>query len=143
MVGVFYFAAIFIATTVLVLMHPAIDPGLATFWDRTFGKQLGRESPFSIWGQVSGLAPLQAAVTVGALGLAVAVAFVPRRRSLVQIAALAAAVLIATELTLEHWFYLYIPWFFGLLIVAIAARSAEGVSETEGPKEVQARPGVP
>ncbi len=122
LIPVLYFAAIFIATTVLVLMHPAVDPGLVTFWDRTFGKQLGRESPFSIWGQVSGLGPLQVAVTLGAGALAIAVAFVPRRRSLVQIAALAAAVLIATELTLAHWFYLYIPWFFGLLIVALAAR---------------------
>ena len=132
-VPVLYFATIFFATAVLVLMHPAVDPGLATFWDRTFGKQLGRESPFSIWGQVGGLGPLQVALTVGVGALAILVAFVPRRRSLVQIAALAAAVLIATELTLEHWFYLYIPWFFGLLIVAIAAKAGDGTSSAATP----------
>ena len=48
------------------------------------------------------------------------VAFVPRRRSLVQVAALAAAVLIAVELTAEHWFYLYIPWFAALALPALA-----------------------
>ena len=39
----------------LMLAHPAIDPGLATFWERTVESQLDRSSPFSIWGQVAGL----------------------------------------------------------------------------------------
>lgn len=55
------------------------------------------------------------------LGLVLAVAFVPRRRSLTQVAALAAAVMIAVEPTAEHWFYLYIPWFVGLALPAIAS----------------------
>ena len=53
--------------------------------------------------------------------LAIVVAFVPRRRTLPQIAALAAAVLIAIQLSVDHWFYLYIPWFFGPLAIALAA----------------------
>jgi hypothetical protein len=121
-----YFATVFIATVVLLLLHPAVDPGLAAFWDRTVGSQLGRESPFSIWGQVSALQPIQTAVTVGAVALAAALAFVPRRRSLVQLAALSAAVLIATQLAVEHWFYLYIPWFFGLLMAGIAPQPGAG-----------------
>ncbi len=52
--------------------------------------------------------------------LALVVAFVPRRRSLAQVSALAAAVMIAVELAAEHWFYLYIPWFAGPLLVALA-----------------------
>ena len=43
----------------LLLAHPAIDPGLATFWERTVESQLDRSSPFSIWGQVAGLGWLQ------------------------------------------------------------------------------------
>ncbi len=121
-----YFAAVFVGTGALLLLHPAVDPGLATFWDRTVANQLGRESPFSIWGQVSWLAPLQVAVALGAVGLAVTFAFVPRRRSMVQIAALGAALLIASQLAIEHWFYLYIPWFFGLLMVAIAVDLGRG-----------------
>jgi fatty acid desaturase len=48
------------------------------------------------------------------------VAFVPRRRTVVEVAALAAAVMIAFEIGLTHWFYLYIVWFFPLVIVALA-----------------------
>ena len=53
------------------------------------------------------------------VGLAVAVAFVPRRRDTLQIAALGAAVLIATQLLAVHWFYLYIVWFAPFLLVAL------------------------
>ncbi len=52
--------------------------------------------------------------------LAAAVAFVPRRRSLAQVAALGAALLLAMELTADHWFYLYIPWFLPFVFVALA-----------------------
>jgi hypothetical protein len=111
----------------LMLAHPAIDPGLATFWDRTLATQLDRESPFSIWGQVESLGWLHTLVIALTAGLAIAVAFVPRTRSIGQIAALAAAVVIATELTADHWFYLYIPWFFAPLAIALAVpRPAAG-----------------
>ena len=33
-----------------------------------------------------------------------------------------AAVMIGSQLILEHLFYLYIPWFLGPVLVAIAAR---------------------
>ena len=107
-----------------MLAHPAIDPGLATFWERTVESQIERSSPFSVWGQADGIGWLQLAVIALAAGLAVAVAFVPRRRSLAQVAALAAAVVIAVELTAEHWFYLYIPWFLPALLIALATTSA-------------------
>ena len=42
--------------------------------------------------------------------LALVVAVVPRRKGPVELAALTAAVLIAFQLTLTHWFYLYLPW---------------------------------
>jgi hypothetical protein len=47
---------------------------------------------------------------------------VPRRKSLLQLAALTAAVLIGFELVLTHWFYLYIPWFFPFVAFAVLAR---------------------
>jgi hypothetical protein len=46
--------------------------------------------------------------------------FVPRRRGVGQTAALGAALLIAFQLSLTYWFYLYIVWFFPLVIVALA-----------------------
>jgi hypothetical protein len=53
--------------------------------------------------------------------LAIAVAFVPRRRDVVVVAALAAAVVIALQLAVTHWFYLYLVWFFPLVLVALLA----------------------
>jgi hypothetical protein len=114
-----YFSIALIGGVALMLALPAIDPGLATFYDRTVKSQINRDSPFSIWGQDHSLEWLQTLVKAFAVGLAVLVAFVPRRRSVPQIAALSAAVLIAVELTAEHWFYLYIPWFFGLAITGL------------------------
>ena len=53
---------------------------------------------------------------------AIAVAFVPRRKSILQLAALTAAVLLGFELVLTHWFYLYLPWFFPFAAIAVLAR---------------------
>jgi hypothetical protein len=132
-VRLLYFAAVFASVGALLLVYPAVDPGLATTWERTVQSQLDRSSPFSIWGQVSGLQPLQTLLTVATIALAAVLALIPRERTLVQVAALSAAVIIAAEITLEHWFYLYIPWFFGMLIAAIAPEVADDRSRDLAP----------
>ena len=114
------FAGGFLLVTVAVMLWPALDPGLKTFYDRTIGFQDGRNSPFSIWGQVS-LEWLRTILIVATAGLSVLLAFRPRRKSIVQVAALGAALLIALQLTLHHWFYLYVTWWYPLLLVAVAA----------------------
>ena len=43
----------------------------------------------------------------------------PSRRDDVTVAALGAAVLIALQLTVTHWFYLYLVWFLPLLLIAL------------------------
>ena len=48
--------------------------------------------------------------------------FVPRRRDVVGLAALCAAVLIALQLGVTYWFYLYIVWFFPLVMLALLGR---------------------
>ncbi len=53
-----------------------------------------------------------------AVALALAVALCPRFKTPLQIAALAAAVLIAVQLTATHWFYFYVVWFLPLVLVA-------------------------
>jgi hypothetical protein len=113
------FTAAFAGAALLFVAHPAIDPGLATFYERTIGMQAERVSPFSIWGQAE-IGWLHTLVKALAVGLALLVAFVPRERDLRVIAALGAAVMIAVELTAEHWFYLYIVWFLPMLLLAIA-----------------------
>jgi hypothetical protein len=109
--------------TALVLTWPALNPGLQTFYDRTIGIQADRDSPFSIWGQTS-LEPVRIAVLVATGALSLLFAFVPRRKSFVQLAALSTALLILLQLTLHHWFYLYIVWFYPLLLIALASLPA-------------------
>jgi hypothetical protein len=117
------FVLAFAATAAAVMIWPAIDPGLHTVYDRTVAYQAGRNSPFSIWGQVPSLEPLRVAVLIGVAGLALLFAFRPKEKQLFQVAALGAALLIGVQLTMHHWFYLYIVWFYPLLLVAMASLS--------------------
>jgi uncharacterized membrane protein (UPF0136 family) len=113
------FAAGFVLVGVAAMLWPAIDPGLRTTFDRSLGAQTGRNSPFSVWGQAN-LEWLHTILLAALAALALALALVPRRKSLLQVAALSAALIIGVQLTLHHWFYLYIVWFFPLLLVALA-----------------------
>ena len=45
--------------------------------------------------------------------------------SAIRIAALSAAILLALQLGASHWFYLYIPWFFPLVMLALLGRWGE------------------
>ena len=47
----------------------------------------------------------------------------PRRRDELTVAALGAAVLIALQLAVTHWFYLYIVWFLPFLLIALLGAS--------------------
>lgn len=111
------------ALTAAVALLPVILGGdLRTFWDHTIAFQRERESPFSIWGLWSGLDGVQTAVQIGAVLLALAVGVWPRRPTLVQMAACGAAVLIALQLGITYWFFLYVVWFFPLVLVALLGR---------------------
>ena len=112
-------AAGFAALGTFAMAPVAFGDGLRTFYDRTLAFQSDRGSPFSIWGLYD--LPGRTVVLAAALVLAVVVAFVPRRRDPVTVAALGAATLIALQLALEHWFYLYLVWFLPLSFVALLA----------------------
>jgi hypothetical protein len=93
--------------------------GAQRFWDRTVGFQLGRDSPFSLWGQYTWLRPVQIALGVS-VGLAALIALRrPRELDLRRFAAVSGALLVGVQLVLTHWFYLYIPWFLPFVIVAL------------------------
>jgi len=131
------FVAAFLATSLAALSVLALEPNLgraiSTFWNKTFKRQLNRESPFSIWDwrqyHAAGLPNLrlvQIALIVVVLALAVASAFYPRRRSPLQLAALSGALLVGFELALTYWFYTYIVWFFPFAAIALLA-GARGI----------------
>jgi hypothetical protein len=115
--------AIFTALLAVVLVATFLpflpDGGLRELYDRTLGYQASRRSPFSVWGQLDAGETYRSAMTVLALLLAVAVAFVPRNKTPLQVAALGAAVLIAVQLAASHWFYLYVVWFLPLALIAL------------------------
>jgi hypothetical protein len=119
------FIVAFALTTLCVLLWPALDPGLHTFWDRTVAYQVGRDSPFSIWGQAPSLEPLRIAILIAVALLALALAFRPREKQIFQVAALGAALLIGVQLTMRHWFYLYIVWFYPLFLIAVSTIEQE------------------
>ena len=95
------------------------DGGVRAFWSRTIGYQLGRDSPFSIWGQYPALRPLQLALMAGVAIAALLALRYPRRMDLLRMTALSGALVIGVELTMTHWFYLYIPWFLPFAFLAL------------------------
>jgi hypothetical protein len=120
----------------ILLLEPDVLHAARLFWDRTFGWQLGRSSPFSIWDWdeypgFPGLHNVQTGLKIALLVAAVAVYFVPRRKNVIQLSALSAALLIGFELVLTHWFYLYIPWFFPFVAFAVFTPAVKGAFERE------------
>ena len=127
------FAAATLAAFSILLLEPNPIHAAHVFWTRTLGWQIGRDSPFSLWDwrqYHAGLPDLHVLqwVLEGLLLVgAVAVYFVPRRKSPLQLAALTAALLLGVQLVLTHWFYLYLPWFFPFAALAVLAPGAEAV----------------
>jgi hypothetical protein len=135
------FAAGFAAATVLTFSVLLLDAhpiqAAQTFYDRTVETQITRESPFSLWDwaqyHAKGIPDLHVVqwVLEGLLlAGAVAAAFVPARKSPLQLAALTGALLIGFELVLTHWFYLYIAWFFPFVAFAVLAGNGRGQRES-------------
>ncbi len=113
----FFFA--FLLTAAIVSIPAITHDSLHTIYERTLEYQANRGSPFSVWGLYGGLHGVQTAVQVAAVLLALALAVLPRRPGVVGLAAACAAIVIAVQLGVEHWFYLYIPWFFPLVMIAL------------------------
>jgi hypothetical protein len=137
-----YFVAGFAVATALAFSILLLEPNplhaARVFYDRTIAPQVGRESPFSLWDWrqyhakgIPDLHRVQQALEVLLVIGALVVAFFPRRKSPLQLAALTGALLIGFELVLTHWFYLYIPWFFPFVAVALLAPAAVPVTVEE------------
>jgi hypothetical protein len=111
------------AFTAIVVSLPVLLRGesLHTVYDRTIAFQAERNAPFSVWG-LHDLRGIEQVWQVGAALFALAVAFLPRRRDIVGLAAVATAVILGLQIGLDYWFYLYLVWFFPFLAVALFAR---------------------
>jgi hypothetical protein len=127
------FVIVYGLTLVVAMLPVLLDSNLHAFWRDSIVYQATRVSPFSVWGLWGGLGFEQHLVEGAAVALALAVAFVPRRRGVVEVAALAAAVVIAIQLAASYWLYSYIVWFFPVVAIALfgahPAWAPEPVSE--------------
>ena len=94
------------------------------FWHDSISYQATRPAPFSVWGLWGGFKQslhLPEHIVLGAtVALGLAAPFWPRgERTLVEVAALGAAILIGLQMGITYWFYLYIVWFFPLVVIAL------------------------
>jgi hypothetical protein len=121
---VFLFTLGYLLAAALVMWLGLRHTNLRTMWDHTFAYQAGRAAPFSIWGLWDWTGAEKVAEGVAA-AIAVLLAVLPRRRDLVGLAALCGAAIIAVEVTLSYWFYLYIVWFVPLVLIALFGRNLE------------------
>jgi hypothetical protein len=125
------FSAGFVLTSVVVFV-PALDhSSLSTFLSRTFSFQAKREPAFSIWALygssfhhppwiVSASKVVHGLLTALTVGLALALARLPRRRDMVGLAAASAAVLIALQACDGYYSFSYLLWFVPLVMVALS-----------------------
>ncbi len=133
----------FVFAGALAVIPAFAHDSLHTIYERTIVYQSNRGSPFSVWG-LYGLQSEQHVFEVLVVLFAVAVALVPRRQDLVGLAAGCGAVMIALELALEHWFYLYVPWFFPLVMLALlGALGADQLRDQAGVASGPARSSLP
>jgi hypothetical protein len=135
--GVAFLVATVAAFTVL-LLEPSLWTAVVTFWHRTIESQITRQSPFSIWdwGQyhargIPDLGFVQRVVEVFVVVLALTAAVLPRRKGPVELAALTAAILVAFQVALTHWFYLYLPWVLPFLLLWLLLPRGEPAASDE------------
>ncbi|HST17013.1 MAG TPA: hypothetical protein VLK36_05045 [Gaiellaceae bacterium] len=152
--GLLRYAAGFLVATLVVFFVLFLEPSplhaARVFYDRTVAFQVGRESPFSIWDWrqyhargIPDLHLVQRVLQVALVVTAIAFARWPRMRSPLRMAALTTVLLIGFEVVLTHWSYLYLPWFFPFVCLALVAPlPGAAVEEEEEVVVDEARPAL-
>jgi hypothetical protein len=125
----------------LAMLPVLLDGNLHAFWRDSIAYQADRVTPFSVWGLWGGLGLVQHLLQGAVVALAIILAFVPRRRGVVEVAALAGALVIALQLVGNYWLYSYIVWFFPALVVGLLGSfpsrevaTVEGSERREAPE---------
>ena len=122
------------ALTAAVVSIPALThDSLHEIYERTIVYQSNRGAPFSVWGLYGSMKSWQILAQAAAVALALGLAVLPRRPGVPALAAACAAILIALQLGLEYWFYLYIVWFFPLVMIALLAAPARPIPADPNP----------
>ena len=121
--ALFILGVLVVAGATALIFAPTTSP--KDFWDHTLAYQFGRDAPFSVWGLYGGgWRTAQHFVQGATILLALAVFFVPRRGNTITLAALAAAIMAAVQLSATYWFYLYLAWLVPMALIAFLGRPA-------------------
>ncbi len=121
--ALFVLGVLVVAGATALIFAPTTSP--KDFWDHTLAYQFGRDAPFSVWGLYGGgWRTAQHFVQGATILLALAVFFVPRRGNTITLAALAAAIMAAVQLSATYWFYLYLAWLVPMALIAFLGRPA-------------------
>ncbi len=120
------FGIAFLIACVLTMLPVLLKHDLSPFWKDSILYQSDRTTPFSIWGLWGGLGAVQSLLQGAVIALAFAVAIFPSRRTVVDVAALGAGVVIALQLTLNYWLYPYIVWFLPMALVGLVVGGHPG-----------------
>ena len=119
------FIVAFGAAAFVAMLPVLLNGDLDFFWHDSVAYQSDRITPFSLWGFYGGLGVVQHFLQGATVGAAILFAFVPERRGIVEVAALAAVILIALQIIGNYWLYPYLVWFFPLVVVALFAGHPE------------------
>ncbi|MFL5895102.1 MAG: hypothetical protein ACJ76Z_08305 [Thermoleophilaceae bacterium] len=117
--GAIFAAAAFALVSVALIAPFWPAGGLRELWNTTLGFQAHRTSPVTLWGRHPDLTWLQTVADVVAVAIAIAAAFVPRRRTTGQLAALCGATLAAAQIAGNYWMYFYLAWLAPFVFIAL------------------------
>lgn len=99
------------------------------FYERTLAFQGDRITPWTVYTQLPEVAFLQTPVTVLvgliAVGVALFVTLVPRRRTIRRLAAFSAALVVGFQFTVNYWYFGYVVWFEPFVFVALLLATNE------------------
>jgi hypothetical protein len=114
----------YVAAVVVAMLPVLLTGDLHYFWHDSIAYQASRPAPFSIWGlwggYQQGLHLPERIVLGAAVVLGLVSPLLPRgERTMVEVAALGAAIIILLQMGITYWFYLYIVWFFPLVVIAL------------------------
>ncbi len=122
------FAVMYALGIIVPLLPVVLSHDWHYFWRDSISYQASRPAPFSIWGLWGGsiTSTAQTLLIPQRIWLGAVIAFGlvagvwPRgERTLVEVGALGAAVIIGLQCSISYWFYLYIVWFLPLVFVAL------------------------
>jgi hypothetical protein len=128
---------VFLLTFWVLLIDGRPIEAAKLFYERTIAFQGGRESPWTIFGQVPELGFLQQPLLAAVILLAFVVAVWPRRRTVRRLAAFSAALVIGFQLTVNYWYYPYVTWFEPFVFLALLAATNEKTA-LDGDQEPEA-----